>query len=85
VRAHPGARPAAPRGEEPHHPPGELLAYQPGRVFSQEQLVEHLRRSDADVASNVVEVLVSGLRKKIHAHGEAPILRTRRGFGYFVE
>jgi two-component system copper resistance phosphate regulon response regulator CusR len=63
----------------------ELLAYQPGRVFSQEQLVDQLRRSDADVSSNVVEVLVSGLRKKIHIEGDPPILRTRRGFGYFVE
>jgi DNA-binding response OmpR family regulator len=63
----------------------EFLAYQRGRVFSQEQLVEHLHRSDSEVSSNVVEVLVSGLRKKIHARGEPPILRTRRGFGYFVE
>ena len=63
----------------------ELLAYQRGRVFSKEQLVEHLHRSDSDVSSNVVEVLVSGLRKKIHVHGEPQILRTRRGFGYFVE
>ena len=63
----------------------ELLAYQRGRVFSKEQLVEHLHRSDSDVSSNVIEVLVSGLRKKIHAHGAPPILRTRRGFGYLVE
>ena len=63
----------------------ELLAYQRGRVFSQEQLVEHLHRSASEVSSNVVEVLVSSLRKKIHARGEPPILRTRRGFGYFVE
>jgi DNA-binding response OmpR family regulator len=63
----------------------ELLAYQRGRVFSQEQLLDHLHRSDADVSSNVVEVLVSGLRKKIHVRDEPPILRTRRGFGYFVE
>ncbi|MGH7322430.1 MAG: response regulator transcription factor [Candidatus Rokuibacteriota bacterium] len=63
----------------------EFLAYHRGRVFSQEQLVEHLRRSDADVSSNIIEVLVSGLRKKIHVHGEPPIVRTRRGFGYVVE
>jgi DNA-binding response OmpR family regulator len=63
----------------------EFLAYRRGHVFSQEQLIEHLRRSDADVSSNVIQVLVSGLRKKIHARGEPPILRTRRGFGYFVE
>lgn len=63
----------------------EFLAYQRGRVFSQEQLLEHLHRTDTDVSSNVVEVLVSGLRRKIHAPGEPPVLRTRRGFGYFVE
>jgi DNA-binding response OmpR family regulator len=61
------------------------ITFQRGRVFSKEQLVEHLHRSDSDVSSNVVEVLVSGLRKKIHVPGEPPILRTRRGFGYFVE
>ncbi len=63
----------------------EFLAYQRGRVFSQGQLVEHLHRSDSEVSSNVVEVLVSGLRRKIHVRGEPPILQTRRGFGYFVE
>lgn len=78
------------RGDPLHLTPSEyalleFLAYQRGRVFSQEQLIEHLRRSDSDVASNVVEVLVSGLRKKIHVNGEPPILRTRRGFGYFVQ
>ena len=50
----------------------EFLAYQRGRVFSKEQLVEHLHRSDSEVSSNVVEVLVSGLRKKIHARRRAP-------------
>jgi hypothetical protein len=40
----------------------EFLAYQPGRVFSKEQLVEHLHRSDSEVSSNVVEVLVSHSR-----------------------
>ncbi len=78
------------RGEALHLTPGEyrlleFLAYQRGRVFSQEQLLEHLHHSDCDVSSNVVEVLVSGLRQKIHVRGEPPILRTRRGFGYFVE
>jgi DNA-binding response OmpR family regulator len=78
------------RGDRLHLTPSEyalleFLAYQRGRVVSQAQLLEHLRRSDADVSSNIVEVLVSGLRKKIHADGEPPILRTRRGFGYVVE
>jgi DNA-binding response OmpR family regulator len=78
------------RGKRVHLTPGEyrlleLLAYQPGRVFSQEQLLDHLHASDSEVSSNVVEVLVSGLRRKIHVTGEPQILRTRRGFGYVVE
>jgi DNA-binding response OmpR family regulator len=63
----------------------EFLAYRPGHVFSPDQLLEHLHRSDADVSENAVEVLVSGLRRKIHVAGEPPVLRTRRGFGYFVD
>lgn len=63
----------------------EFLAYRPGRVFSQEALFEHLYRSDSEVSSNVIQVLISGLRKKIQLQGEPPIIRTRRGFGYVIE
>jgi DNA-binding response OmpR family regulator len=63
----------------------EFLAYQPRRVFSQDQLLAHLHQSDADVSGNAVEVLVSALRRKIHVRGEPAIVRTQRGFGYFVE
>ena len=63
----------------------EHLARHRGQTFSQAQLLDHLRSSDADVSSNVVEVLVSSLRRKIHRPDEEPIVRTRRGFGYVVE
>jgi DNA-binding response OmpR family regulator len=63
----------------------EFLAHRRGRVFSQARLLEHLRGSPSTVSSNVLEVLVSALRRKIHVRGEPPILRTRRGFGYFVD
>lgn len=63
----------------------EYLALRRGRVITQTQLVDQLYDSEADVGSNVVEVLVSTLRKKIHTPGEPPIVRTRRGFGYVIE
>ena len=63
----------------------EFLALRAGRVFSKGQLMEQLYHSDTEVSSNVIEVLVSSLRKKIHRSGEPPILRTRRGYGYLVE
>lgn len=50
----------------------ECLVLRRGRVTSQQQLVEHLYHGEAEVGSNVVEVLVSGLRKKIHTPGPAP-------------
>lgn len=63
----------------------ELLAYRRGRVASQDQILEHLYRSDREVTSNVVEVLISGLRKKLQHEGEPPLIKTRRGFGYVIE
>ena len=62
----------------------EFLAYRRGRVASQDQLLEHLYRSDKNVSNNAVEVLVSSLRKKIHRSSEPPIVETRRGFGYVI-
>ncbi len=63
----------------------ECLALRRGRTFSQDQLLERLRRSDTEVSSNVVEVLVSSLRRKIDVDGEESIIKTRRGFGYCIE
>lgn len=77
-------------GERIHLTPSEysLLEYlclRRGMVVSQAQLVDHLHHSDSEVGSNVIEVLISGLRRKIHHPGQPPIVRTRRGFGYIVE
>ena len=63
----------------------EYLALRSGRVFSKHHLLDRLYRSDAEVSSNVIEVLISGLRKKIHRPGERPIVETRRGHGYLID
>jgi two-component system, OmpR family, response regulator len=51
---------------------------QPGKVLSKMQLGESIYESDLDRESNVIEVYVNRLRKKI---GEA-MITTRRGQGY---
>jgi DNA-binding response OmpR family regulator len=56
------------------------LMQRKGQVFSQMQITEHLYAQDFERESNSVEVLVGRLRKKLG--GE--IIRTRRGFGYYV-
>jgi DNA-binding response OmpR family regulator len=63
----------------------EILARGAGRVFSKPQLVDLLHESTADVTNNVIEVLVSSLRKKIQPEGAEPVIVTRRGFGYVIE
>ncbi len=63
----------------------ELLALRRGRVVTREQILDQLYASEAEVASNVVEVLVYSLRKKIQPAGAPPVIVTRRGSGYLIE
>ncbi len=63
----------------------EFLAYRRGRFSSQQQILDHICRSDKFLSINAAEVLVSSLRKKVHRRDEPPIVRTRRGFGYYIE
>jgi two-component system copper resistance phosphate regulon response regulator CusR len=53
-----------------------------GRVVSQAELVEHCWDEFADPASNVVEVKVGHLRRKL---GQPPLVHTVRGAGYLAE
>lgn len=58
-----------------------LLAYlmhHRGRVISKSELTEHLYEQNFDRDSNVIEVLVNRLRKKLGAE----FITTRRGLGY---
>jgi DNA-binding response OmpR family regulator len=58
-----------------------LLRYmmlQPGHIFSESHLLEHVYDYDSEKESNVIEVYISKLRKKL---GKERIL-TRRGQGY---
>ncbi|MBT8039915.1 MAG: response regulator transcription factor [Xanthomonadales bacterium] len=56
---------------------GYLLQHQ-GEVVSKARLTEHIYHQDFDLDSNVIEVLINRLRKKL-----APgLIYTRRGLGY---
>ncbi len=54
------------------------LMLQPGHIFSESHLLEHVYDYDSEKESNVIEVYISRLRKKL---GRACI-KTRRGQGY---
>jgi two-component system OmpR family response regulator len=54
------------------------LIRDPGKVVSKTELIEHIYDQDFDLDSNVIEVLINRLRKKLGAER----IRTRRGQGY---
>jgi DNA-binding response OmpR family regulator len=65
----------------------ELLvafAEHPGIVLSREQLLLRVWGYDFEVESNVVDVFVGYLRRKLEAGGEARLLHTVRGVGFVL-
>jgi two-component system copper resistance phosphate regulon response regulator CusR len=64
-----------------------LLAYlarNTGRVIGRAELTEHVWDENHDPSTNAVEVYINRLRKKIDSAGRTPLIRTRRGAGYFL-
>ncbi len=60
----------------------EYLARNQRRLVSREELSEHVWDENFDVFSNVIDVYILRLRRKIDAGHELKLLRTRRGEGY---
>lgn len=60
----------------------EYLAHNPGKVVSKTELTEHLYDQDEDRDSNVLEVFVGRLRKKLDPDNSLLPIETLRGRGY---
>lgn len=60
----------------------EYLALNNGKVISKTELTEHLYDQDFDLDSNVIEVLVGRLRKKLDPNNNIKPIATLRGQGY---
>jgi two-component system response regulator PhoP len=60
----------------------ERLVTQRGRVLSKRELADHLYPYEEDRESNVVEVLVGRLRRKLDPTGSLQPIETLRGRGY---
>lgn len=63
----------------------EYLVLRRGCVISKSQLQNWLSNADSEAVSNVIEVLVSNLRKKIGSVNSDTVIKTKRGFGYYVD
>src|SRR6202023_3038707 len=61
----------------------EYLARNAGRVVGRAEIAEHVWDETFDPFSNLIEVYVNRLRRKIDLEGCKALLHTRRGAGYF--
>ena len=59
----------------------EYLMRSPGRVLTRTQILEHVWGYDFDIATNLIDVHIQRLRKKLGADASA-LIETVRGVGY---
>ena len=62
----------------------EYLMMHQGVVVSKEQLLEHLYDYNWEKFSNVIEVYISAIRRKIDANASERLIHTLRGHGYVL-
>jgi DNA-binding response OmpR family regulator len=58
------------------------MARNPRRVLSRDLLLSRVWEQEFGVETNVVDVYIGYLRKKIDGLGETPLIQTIRGVGY---
>ena len=63
----------------------EYLAMRAGQVVSRTDIWEHVYEFNSEADSNVVDVYIGYLRKKIERPGKAALIHTVRGRGYRLE
>jgi DNA-binding response OmpR family regulator len=56
-----------------------------GRLLTRPMIAEHVWGLDFDAESNIIDVYIGYLRRKIDAPGEARLLYTLRGSGYVMK
>ena len=62
----------------------EFLAIKAGQVVTRADIWESLYAMDPSTSSNVVDVYIGYLRKKIEGDGLKPLIHTRRGAGFVL-
>jgi two-component system OmpR family response regulator len=60
----------------------EFMMRHVGHVLTRRMILEAVWGPGLSLATNVIDVHVSHLRKKVDPAGEQPLIRTVRGFGY---
>jgi len=63
----------------------EYLMRNPGRVLTRTQIIEHVWNYDFDTMTNIIDVYVNYLRKKIDSGRDTKLIHTVRGVGYVLK
>jgi DNA-binding response OmpR family regulator len=63
----------------------EYLARQAGRPVTREQISQQVWKQDFDPTTNIVDVYINYLRKKVDVDGEPSVVQTVRGVGYMLK
>jgi two-component system response regulator PhoP len=63
----------------------EYLLHRPRAIVSKSELLEHLYDYNWEKFSNVIEVYISGLRRKLDNGSSRPLIHTVRGQGYILQ
>jgi len=62
----------------------EYMAYRPGEVITRDELWDHVYDFAAERGSNVLDVYIGYLRRKIDDGRSPKLIHTRRGLGYML-
>jgi DNA-binding response OmpR family regulator len=62
----------------------EFLARNAGRVLGRAEIAEHVWDENFDPLSNLIDVYVNRLRRKVDDNSSFPLIHTRRGSGYVL-
>ena len=63
----------------------EYLMQSKNRILSRDQIKEHVWDFDYERDSNIIDVLIKNIRKKIDVEGGKQIIYTKRGLGYVIK
>ena len=63
----------------------EFLAARAGQTVTREEVYKHIYDFDAEASSNVIDVYIAHLRRKLEEQDRPRLIHTRRGIGYVLE
>ena len=63
----------------------EYLSLHPGRILSRSMIVEKIWDQSFEGLTNIVDVYIGHLRRKIDEGHEPKLIRTVRGLGYMLD